>query len=341
MKIIIIASDIHVGGGKVVLNDLLVAAMDLKFIDFHVLIDSRFNSLPYNSQNISFIEISKIKRIFYVNKIISNIVEQEDVILNISGLPFFKKYKCSKVQYIMIRYFIDRYSTHGLPTFVRLRLALQKLAFSLFLSYADYIFVQNSVMKGLLNNLAYSSNNIEVIPYKNIDLISSSEQKIKESLIYVASEEAHKNHLNLIHAWVILAKENIYPTLILTIDDKSNLCNEILIHTKKYNLNIIIKSRLERDELLSYYGKVNGLIYPSFFECFGIPILEALNYNLPIIASELDYVRDFVNPAETFDPNSPKSIARAVKRFFGHEEKMISVLSAKEFTKEIVLYANK
>ena len=34
-----------------------------------------------------------------------------------------------------------------------------------------------------------------------------------------------------------------------------------------------------------------------------------------IIAPELDYVRDLVNPAETFDPNSGLSISRAVKRF--------------------------
>ena len=54
MKIIVIASDVHTGGGKVVLNDFLGAAKDMKSIDFHVFVDGRFNSLPYNAQNISF-----------------------------------------------------------------------------------------------------------------------------------------------------------------------------------------------------------------------------------------------------------------------------------------------
>ena len=35
---------------------------------------------------------------------------------------------------------------------------------------------------------------------------------------------------------------------------------------------------------------------------------------MPILAPELDYVRDVVEPDQTFDPNSPTSIARAVLR---------------------------
>ena len=138
-----------------------------------------------------------------------------------------------------------------------------------------------------------------------------------------------------------MAKKNIYPTLLLTIDEDSSLCRDILVQIKKYNLKIVIKSGLQRNDLLSCYDTVSALIYPSFFECFGIPLLEAKNYNLPVIAAELDYVRDFINPVETFDPNSPKSISRAVRRFLCRDEKSISVLTANEFTKEIVLYANK
>lgn len=342
MKIVIIASDIHTGGGKVVLNDLLNAAKNMTSISFHILIDARFNTINFKSNNISFTKILKYQRIFYVNKIISNLVNIEDVVLNISVLPFLKKFPCSKVQYIMNRYFIDNYSTSGLPLLVRLRLSFQKLAFSYYLKYTDYIFVQNSVMRDLLLKLGFRENMIEVIPYKNVDTIISKGNKLQETFIYVASGEAHKNHLNLLKAWAILAKDNIYPTLLLTInEDDTFLYNKILIESQKYNLNIIIHSKLPRNELLSYYERVSALIYPSFFECFGIPLLEAKNHNLPVIAAELDYVRDFIDPVETFDPNSPKSIARAVRRFLCREEKLIPVLSAEEFAEELVLYANK
>ena len=44
----------------------------------------------------------------------------------------------------------------------------------------------------------------------------------------------------------------------------------------------------------------------------GMSGLEAARAGLPIVAAERDYVRDIVTPAETFDPGSPVSIARAV-----------------------------
>jgi glycosyltransferase involved in cell wall biosynthesis len=59
------------------------------------------------------------------------------------------------------------------------------------------------------------------------------------------------------------------------------------------------------------------LIYPSLFESFGLPLLEARQAGLPIIAAELDYVRDIVEPVVSFDPESALSIARAVMRYQG------------------------
>ena len=339
MKIIIIASDIHIGGGKVMLNDLLSSALKMKSINFYIMVDSRFDRQSYSSENIFFTTISKFQRIFYVNKMVGNLVNKNDIIINISDLPAFKRYKGTVVQYLQNRFIIDDYPTTGLPIMDRLRLAIEKIAFSLYLKNADYVFVQNSVMKDLLLKLGYSENIIRVIPFKNLDEINFDGQKLEDSFIYVASGEAYKNHLNLVSAWSILAEEGIYPTLFLTIDNSTTLYSEILVKIQKYNLKIHIISNLPRNELLSYYQKVSALIYPSFFECFGIPLVEAINYNLPIIASELDYVRDLIDPVETFDPRSPKSIARAVKRFIGQKEKRNEVLSAEEFTKELISYA--
>jgi hypothetical protein len=67
-------------------------------------------------------------------------------------------------------------------------------------------------------------------------------------------------------------------------------------------------------------------------------LIEAHNINLPIIAAELDYVRDMVHPVETFDPKSPRSIARAVKRFLGNQEPSLQVISANQFIDELITY---
>ena len=62
------------------------------------------------------------------------------------------------------------------------------------------------------------------------------------------------------------------------------------------------------------YSQGPVIVFPSYFESFGLPLVEANALDLDIIASELDYVRDVCIPQETFDPHSARSIARAVLR---------------------------
>jgi hypothetical protein len=54
------------------------------------------------------------------------------------------------------------------------------------------------------------------------------------------------------------------------------------------------------------------------------------------MAPELDYVREVLDPKQTFDPESPVSIARAVKRFLGVDENPLPLLDAKRFLAEII-----
>lgn len=65
------------------------------------------------------------------------------------------------------------------------------------------------------------------------------------------------------------------------------------------------------------YAETKALIYPSLFESFGLPLFEARLLNLDVLASDSDFVRDLVEPIQTFDPYSPYSIANAVIRHMG------------------------
>ena len=78
------------------------------------------------------------------------------------------------------------------------------------------------------------------------------------------------------------------------------------------------------------------MIFPSTSESFGLPLIEATHAGLPILASELDYVRDVCSPVQTFDPTSPVSIARAVKRFLAAPEPALQLRSPQEFWRELL-----
>ena len=65
-------------------------------------------------------------------------------------------------------------------------------------------------------------------------------------------------------------------------------------------------------------------------------MLEARAAGLPIITGELDYVRDIVDPDETFDPRSPLSIARAVRRFLDRPEERLRADDASRFLERLL-----
>ncbi|MBY0579459.1 MAG: glycosyltransferase [Burkholderiales bacterium] len=159
----------------------------------------------------------------------------------------------------------------------------------------------------------------------------------KYDFVYVASGEAHKNHRNLLEAWRLLADEGLKPSLALTIDPESYpfLANEISRHKQEYGLNIVNLGHVPAADIPAFYQSSSALIFPSQVESFGLPLIEATQLGLPVLAPELDYVRDVIQPAETFDPNSPVSIARAVRRFLDNAEPIIQLHSAEEFLAEL------
>jgi glycosyltransferase involved in cell wall biosynthesis len=155
--------------------------------------------------------------------------------------------------------------------------------------------------------------------------------------VYVADGEAHKNHRNLLQAWELLAQDNLRPSLALTLSSRDvALKQKVAQVNEKSDLQIRDCGQMPHEEVVRLYGKARALIFPSTSESFGLPLIEASHLGLPILASELDYVRDVCVPAETFDPHSPVSIARAVKRFLGCPEPTVTLKTPAEFWGELL-----
>jgi len=88
--------------------------------------------------------------------------------------------------------------------------------------------------------------------------------------------------------------EGLRPNLCLTIDKKRylSLCAFIKTSRQKFNLNIQNVGEISHNDVLNLYKKTRAFIYPSVLETIGLPLIEARCANLPILASEMDYVRD-------------------------------------------------
>lgn len=150
--------------------------------------------------------------------------------------------------------------------------------------------------------------------------------------IYVADGEAHKNHRTLVQAWRLLAEQGLRPSLALTLSERdAGLAAWVQAQASEQGLRITNLGPRPHADILALYRSAKALVFPSKGESFGLPLIEASQAGLPILAGELDFVRDVCAPTQTFDPSSAVSIARAVRRFLGEAEAPLEPALAVDF----------
>jgi glycosyltransferase involved in cell wall biosynthesis len=288
---------------------------------------------------------SILQRLLAERWLVKNVVFS-DVVLCFGNLPPLFKLRGHVVVFVQNRYLIDNeVKLTGFSIKTRLRLCVERFWFSHRMSNVDEFIVQTPSMRNILETRILNKVPINVIPFmenqvgyvRKVDMPKIFKEKDFDFL-YVASGEPHKNHRKLIEAWCLLAKEGFYPSLKLTLDNVNfaELCAWITQKVADCRLNVENKGRLTHDQVKLIYNQAGALIYPSTFESFGLPLIEARQAGLPVLASELDYVRDVLDPEQVFDPESAVSIARAVKRFIAVDESPLPLQDATGFIKHIL-----
>jgi len=179
---------------------------------------------------------------------------------------------------------------------------------------AKFLLLKNGVPQSKIKLL--SIINLKKKSYKN---------KKTYNFIYPASLLKHKNHINLILALILLSKKNFYPKVLLTINQKTETDNIIFKLIFDFKLKVTLK--YYKNSIDKAYKMSEALIFPSLNETIGLPIIEAYNYNLIILASNRNYAKQFIEPNLVFDPLSPEDIARKIELF----------LTKKKFLKKIAL----
>ncbi len=337
-RLFISAINIHQGGGLTILKSLLD---ELKFRkNTYIYLDKRacINIDSPSNLNIVFIKNSFLTRFFHEIKL-RLLLRSEDLLIRLGNLPPVFPLKSKVIVFIQNRYLVDSKSLAGFDFLVRLRIGVERYWFKIFSRNVDEYIVQTPTMKKLLiEKIGKSKKVYEIALIGKISPLDKINERMKSLVfIYPASGEPHKNHRNLILAWCELSNKNIFPPLVITLCPVkfSNLCNWINNLVEIYKLNVTNVGLVAQDKMHDLYKNSTVLIYPSNFESFGLPLVEAKALGLKILASELDYVRDLIDPDEVFDPNSSISIARSVSRFLGVPEIKVSLKNASEFLRAL------
>lgn len=346
-KIIISAYNVHQGGGKVLLDALLRALNQMDVLAM-VYLDERYAQTLKGEQRFQFKSInpSVISR-YQAEQQLKKEHGKYDLLFCFGNLPPMFQSKIKTFIFVQNKYLVSKNFICWSDARTALRTFVEKIYFEIFKSNKYNYLVQSRSMKHSFDANQKDSIKCSILPFSPFSDSHEEEEEEKGSsfdnltkhrFIYVASGEPHKNHRNLIEAWKYLAEKNFRPQLDLVIDINNFPTIKELIESscKSHDLKIRVIKSLPRKELLDSYATYDGLIYPSKLESFGLPLIEAEHYKIPIIASELDYVRDVVSPVETFDPGSPASIADATLRFLKVKNTGITIFSPKDFIHELI-----
>ena len=188
------------------------------------------------------------------------------------------------------------------------------------------IAVSEYTKKDIINFLGVSSEKITVIyeaasgdffPDRDIEYIQKK-FGVEKYLLYVGQLQPRKNTLNLLKAWSNVSSN--YPDykllLVGTVRDKKYFyaLNDAIARGSIKD-SVVFADSVNIAQLRKLYSGARCFVYPSFFEGFGLPILEAMQCGTPVISSNSSSLQEVVGDAGPLvDPNNPEEIAGAIER---------------------------
>ena len=335
MALVIQAANVHQGGGKTLLDELMKVSIDPGTI---FILDRRYLP-PVQLPDKACLQVNptlfgRLKAELFVQRNVG----PNHHLLCFGNLPPLIKRSGVVFVFLQNRYLIEKSGLKGFSWTIKIRLMVERFWFRTRMKSHYKIIVQSlSMQRELKQSLGFESI---VLPFAAKDNLitqkrSESPQNKEFDFVYVSSAEPHKNHAALLDAWVVLAEQGVRPNLALTVSQSSAVAQLIEQKKNSYGLRITNFGTLQHGEVQNLYANSKALIFPSKLESFGLPLIEAQQLGMPILAPELDYVRDVVEPSETFDADSPTSIARAVLRHTNIQQPKCEPICAAEFLRQI------
>jgi len=147
-------------------------------------------------------------------------------------------------------------------------------------------------------------------------------QRLRQFLLCVSTLHPHKNLDRLVRAFRRVHRERPEFRLIIAgMHGFQTYQIEQTIIECGMGAQVHITGWIPREELLSLYRQAWAFVYPSTFEGFGLPVLEALAAGIPGAVSNIEPIRSIAGSAALqFDPLDENEMANAMLRSIGDDE---------------------
>lgn len=183
----------------------------------------------------------------------------------------------------------DVYHLANAGEFSKLNIAVVKIYMKFIRTFYDNIITVSNFSKSEINQYAkISLEKISVI-YLAVDdnytkFVPDFETN-DQYMLYVGNVKPHKNLLLSLKAFNEIEDKNLKFYIVGKRDGfitNDNSLNEIIETLKE---RVFFTGEISDSELKTYYKNAKLFLFPSKYEGFGLPILEAMKFNLPIISS--------------------------------------------------------
>ena len=252
--------------------------------------------------------------------------EHKADLLILPGITLFWRKKVPTIlfQHDLIEYYIPNQKWY--------KLLFRKLTFPTALRLADRVVC---VSKNTLNDVKKIFNikdeKLELI-YNGVDysLFKNTDKKLAKQILankynididyylYVGTlTQPQKNLVRLIQAFAKLKKEGLKEKLVLVGNDGKD-CQLIYDEIKKQNIeeDVIRVGYVEDEDLKHFFSGAELFTFPSLYEGFGLPVLEAMTCNCPCLTSNNSSLGEISEGAAIqVNPESVSSIYSGLKRF--------------------------
>ncbi len=158
----------------------------------------------------------------------------------------------------------------------------------------------------------FTSKDFFPLPQPNPEILNKYNIK-KPYLLFIGRKEEKKNIPRLINAFALLPKEY---NLVL-VGGEGYKYEQVQANIKKHNLEnrIIEPGYVDQEDINAIMNQAEAFIFPSLYEGFGIPVLEAMSAGTPVICSHIPPLKEVAGQAAFyFDPYSIEDMAQTITK---------------------------
>ncbi|HUD09057.1 MAG TPA: glycosyltransferase family 1 protein, partial [Candidatus Saccharimonadales bacterium] len=181
-----------------------------------------------------------------------------------------------------------------------------------------------STKKDLEEIYQVRKENIQVIPHgisQDFRVMEENDQRLDSTrkkyelpqkfIFFLGNIEPRKNILSIIKAYknIISSNPKLSEYKLVLAGNISPLCRDLIEKE-----DIMTCGYIEREDRPYVYNLASLFVYPSFFEGFGLPVLEAMACGTPVIASNNSSLPEVSGKSIlSIDPNRPAELAEAIE----------------------------